>query len=286
MKRFLCALLCQLVWLGSAKSSASAEVSGEVNPDKCFVVATANNDTHVKELVRHVYRMTGVVIKTGDADQIENHTHVFLLGNAEFNPLVKELKETDVLFVDWKGLGAEGFGIRSFNHEGCDYLLIAGTTPRTTSYGVAEYLERLCGIGFFIDGSFIPGRESIPFRDIDMTERPRFSVRFWNSDTGHWGLKKFQSGFWNAQRWLRQLDWMEKRKLNLALMPLNPNMDLARGSVVRAFDVDEPPVRARLLGGWPAGWAWPAGYRDYVTRTALEFGRERGIKFISGSGIG
>ncbi len=130
MKHFLCALLCQLVWLGAAKSSASAGVSGEANPDKCFVVATANNDTHVKELVRHVYRMTGVVIKTGDADQIENHTHVFLLGNAELNPLVKELKENDVLDVDWEGLGEEGFVIRSFNHEGVDYLLIAGTTPR------------------------------------------------------------------------------------------------------------------------------------------------------------
>ena len=93
MKHFLGARLCHLVWLGAAKSSASAGVLGEVNPDKCFVVATANNDTYVKELVRHVHRMTGVVIKTGDADQIENHTHVFLLGSADLNPLVMDPSE-------------------------------------------------------------------------------------------------------------------------------------------------------------------------------------------------
>jgi len=109
------------------------------------------------------------------------------------------LAQKDTLHVSWKGLVEEGFVIRSFSAQKIDYLLSAGTT----SYGVAEYLERFCGVGFFVDNSFIPSRESIPFRGIDLEDLPRFSMRFWNSDTGYWGLKKFQGRFWNAQQWLR-----------------------------------------------------------------------------------
>jgi len=45
-----------------------------------FVVATADNDRHVKELVRNVYRMTDVVMETGPVNQIDNLMYVFLLG--------------------------------------------------------------------------------------------------------------------------------------------------------------------------------------------------------------
>jgi len=286
MKGFLCALLCQGILLGTACSAALVERWEAIDPSECFVVVSAENDRIARELVRHVYLMTGVVMKTGSVDKIETYTDVFVLGNAGVNPLVKDLEQKDIVQVDWKRLGREGFVIRSFSEGGVHYLLIAGTTQRTTGYGLSEYLERYCGVGFFVDGYYIPRRDKIPFTGIDLVELPRFSMRFWNSDTGHWGLKKFQSRFWNAQQWLRQLDWMDKRKLNMSLMPLNPNMNLARSAVVRSFDVSEPPVRARYLGGWPGGWAWPGDYRDYVTKTVLKFGRERGIKFVSGSGLG
>jgi alpha-N-acetylglucosaminidase len=132
----------------------------------------------------------------------------------------------------------------------------------------------------------MPKRSDLPFVGIDVKEIPRFKIRFWNSDTGHWALKKYQSRFWTARDWLRQFDWVEKRKMNMTLMPLGANADLCSRAIKTAFEIEDPPVGSRYLGGYPAGWAWPGEYRDFVTQAAFKFARERGIKFWAGAGYG
>ncbi|MBI2841826.1 MAG: alpha-N-acetylglucosaminidase C-terminal domain-containing protein [Armatimonadetes bacterium] len=256
---------------------AEAAAIEEVDPANCVIVAAPGSERCARELSNYVFQMTGSVIETGAPGETIDSDSAFLLGKS---------RAQDKLKFDWQTLGNDGFIIKSIRDGGKNCLIIAGNTDQATNYGVSEYLERHCEVGFFVDGYYIPRRKTIPFMGIDQVDVPRFTIRFWNSDTGHWGLKKYQSRFRTAEEWLRQFDWLEKRRLNFTLLPLGANSDMCSGPILRAFDVGEPPLEARYLGGWPAGWAWPVEYRDYVTNAIFQFGRERGIKFWSGAGLG
>jgi len=110
-----------------------------------------------------------------------------------------------------EGKGPDAFVIKSDHMR----LHIVGNSPRAVLYGVYHYLEFVCGVGFFVDGEYIPKLKELPFENINILQQPRFKLRLWNSDFGHHSLWKYQSAFWGEQQWEKQISWMNKRKLNL-----------------------------------------------------------------------
>jgi hypothetical protein len=56
-------------------------------------------------------------------------------------------------------------------------------------------LENICGCGFFVDGEQVPKSMCFDPKKAAADKAPAFRDRYWNSDYGHWSLKKQQSLF-------------------------------------------------------------------------------------------
>ena len=102
-------------------------------------------------------------------------------------------------------------------------LRIAATQPVGLLYGVYDYLERFCKVGFFWDGDNVPRRADLPVAGIRAVELPRFALRHFGLSDG-WGLAKFHHHFRTTADRHRILDWMAKRKINITHLGFAPTI--------------------------------------------------------------
>jgi hypothetical protein len=88
--------------------------------------------------------------------------------------------------ADWAKLGDDGFVLRSSG----DGLFIAGAEDLGTLFGVYHFLEKHCGVRWFMPGEFgevVPRTETPKIGTFDETETPDFRLR-WIND-GDWALR-------------------------------------------------------------------------------------------------
>ncbi|MFH1006654.1 MAG: alpha-N-acetylglucosaminidase TIM-barrel domain-containing protein [Candidatus Latescibacterota bacterium] len=208
---------------------------------------------------------------------------VIVIGSSAVNPLTRSLDRRGRLAVDWDGLGRDGFIAQSAQEGDRRYLVLAGGTDLATLYAVYDYLERFVGVGFFPDGDYVPRRGNLPLDGIGVLEKPRFVDRFWNSDMGHWSLKKYQSRFWTWEEWKRQIDWMVKRKLNMTnyLMMSDSFLSVRR----EIFGLPALEAKAEYSAdpsnwAYPVGWAYPEGYGEELAENVFAYARSFGIRII------
>ena len=73
--------------------------------------------------------------------------------------------------------GSDGYLIHSVELDGKNYLLILGERAVAALYGVYEYFERFCDVGYFPEGDHIIQKEKLPLAKLDIVDRPRFAHR-------------------------------------------------------------------------------------------------------------
>ena len=101
----------------------------------------------------------------------------------------------------------DAFLIKSLAKNGKKFLIISGKTPRAVLYGVYHYFEKVCHVGFFSDGDYIPQLKKLPMEGLDIVEKPIFDRRE-ASNFSTWGGLKPGNMNGNAR-----YDWAMKKKL-------------------------------------------------------------------------
>lgn len=169
----------------------------------------------------------------------------------------------------------DGFVIRSGSGS---TVHISATQPIGLLYGVYEYLERCCGVGFFWDGDRVPRLATLPTRGIRIAQLPRWPLRHFGLADG-WGLAKYHQHFRTPGERRRILDWMAKRKINLSHVGLFPTVAASGVSAKRVFGIPDREEDRFTFSGWPGVLCFPAEFVTRSLQSQLAYGRERGIRW-------
>lgn len=169
----------------------------------------------------------------------------------------------------------DGFVIRS---GPVGELRISATQPIGLLYGVYDYLERFCDVGFFWDGDRIPHRAALPTRGIRLAQLPRWPLRHFGLADG-WGLAKYHQHFRTPEERRRVLDWMAKRKLNLSHIGLFPTVASSGEPAKRVFGIQDREDDRFTFSGWPGALCFPASTVTHTIQDQLAYGRQRGVRW-------
>jgi len=97
-----------------------------------------------------------------------------------------------VMKEDTEGLGKHGFLVRRKGRV----ILILGGSPRATLYGVAHFLNRFCGVRFYMPGDLFtsaPDRQEVILEKVDIRQEPSVKA---NSSSGYHSSR--DAGDWQA----------------------------------------------------------------------------------------
>ena len=170
----------------------------------------------------------------------------------------------------------DGFVIRT---KGSGQLEIAALQPIGLLYGVYEYLEAHCGVGFFWDGDYVPKRTRLPTRGIDVTQLPRWPVRHFGLSSC-WGLAKWHHQFRTMAHRQQIIDWMAKRRLNRTSHNFSPTIAASGVPAVRVFGISDTEPDNFTFAGWPGCLGWPAKVRTEIIKGQFDYARKRGVTWI------
>ncbi len=170
----------------------------------------------------------------------------------------------------------DGFVIRSQPDGRLD---IAALQPIGLLYGVYDYLEAHCGVGFFWDGDRVPRRDRLPTTGLNVARLPRWPVRHFGFSSC-WGLAKWHHQFRTMDQRRHLLDWMAKRKLNRSSQSFAPTIAASGLPAARVFGISDKEPDNFTFGGWPGCLDWPAAVRTRIIKEQLDYGRQRGVDWI------
>ena len=71
----------------------------------------------------------------------------------------------------------DAFFIRSVEHDGRHVVVISARGYTGLGYGVFDYLQRYCRVGFFVDGVHVPRLSGLPMSGLDFLGIPAFEIR-------------------------------------------------------------------------------------------------------------
>lgn len=102
----------------------------------------------------------------------------------------------------------EAFFVKSYKDEGRQVVVISGRGLPGLGYGVFDYLQRYCRVGFFADGVHVPKMNTVPMSGLDFVGVPRFEIRsgiFGNFDIDRIKelgdhLQDVKADFWLARK--------------------------------------------------------------------------------------
>lgn len=168
MKKALFLLLAVLIST-NCMSKEEIKVVNEGKSSYKIVIPEASKPWEkfaAEELAKYIKKMSGAELPVVN-DSAPRSKNEIILGDSN-----KRLKESGIKLPEDKW-GMDGFTIRTKGND----IIIAGSAPRGTIYGVLELLE-MWGVRFFTpDITKIPKRESLYLPTLDKTIRPSFSVR-------------------------------------------------------------------------------------------------------------
>lgn len=140
----------------------------------------------------------------------ELQKYISLISSAKL-PIKEDAREGKAIlvgtkFADRTDLGEDGFVIKTEKER----IILGGNTPRATLFSVYAFLEKYLGCGWCIPGDdTVPENKTIIVSEIDDIEKPVFSYR---------GIVNFP---YNAQRAVKELDWMAKNRMNWSHVAFN-----------------------------------------------------------------
>lgn len=278
MRFGVCLLFGALLSLFTGLSPLGAAES-PIIPMRITIVSPASDALRVghagDELARYLELMTHAAIDQVNADTFDP---------ADFDAdylIELQLGEAAAKLRNLPGgenaeLTGDGFLIEA---TGTNRLRIAALEPQGLLYGVYDYLEQDCGVGFFWDGEYIPQRSDLPVEGIDRAEIPRWPRRHFNFP-GSIGLDKFHPKLRTMDHHKRLFDWMSRRKLNWSGYYAGPMIVYGGQAAKQVFSLNDTRAERQLFGGWPGSWIFPAQLQTEILQQIFNYSRARGIQWI------
>jgi alpha-N-acetylglucosaminidase len=181
----------------------------------------------------------------------------------------------------------EAYVVRSVITGGKPGIAFLGGTGIATLYSVYQYLEKLCGCGFYWDGDHVPRRETIPAQDINISAQPYFRERMCMNLTLYW----YSTPWWEWEDWKAYIDWTLKARINILSMWDTPGEDVAWKKVWKRTGVEVSdssysgppyeifaPIKYRVRPPLPE--AWREGQRA-LNEQIIQYARARGMRCLA-----
>ncbi|MBI2193168.1 MAG: alpha-N-acetylglucosaminidase C-terminal domain-containing protein [Planctomycetes bacterium] len=203
--------------------------------------ATATEKHAAGELSRYVEQMSGVrlpIAREGGQPIPTGHA-LILIGRPETHHRIQEHVRRGAVRLTNTWPGTDGFIIKTLDRD----LVLGGSRDRGTLYAVYQLLEKFLHVGFFWDGDHVPRMNSIRLPKIDISERPRFRLRF-SFDGGCAAGYSFGS-LWGFEEWKTEIDWLMKNKFN-AIIP-NIGMAMVGKIVEERMGLGQRPIPEKDL---------------------------------------
>ncbi|MCS7254621.1 MAG: DUF4838 domain-containing protein [Armatimonadetes bacterium] len=131
------------------------------------------------ELQSYLQKITGKKFKIADDDKMPTG-NIIIVGSPSSNRAAKIIAPSvGISQKELKGLGQEGYIIKSVRLRGRRVVVIAGSERVGTLYGVYDFLHRL-GVRWYAPdeiGEEVVQRELIDIPDLDVRESPKFLLR-------------------------------------------------------------------------------------------------------------
>jgi hypothetical protein len=141
---------------------------------------------------------------------------LLVVGTPKHNPLAAELVRAAGLDDRLRGLGEDGYLLKTLRHENRPTLLVTAATPRGLVYGVYGLLDHY-GVRFTLTGARLPARSAFRVVDVDEAKAPVFARRRLVAA----GPDPAWTSRWPQGQWLSMIDQAAKNRFNEAVMPLD-----------------------------------------------------------------
>ena len=264
MNRFL-AVVMLLLGAQGLRAAEPALVSG--GEAKSVIVASSGESDHfvAAELQRYIELLSGgkpEIVTVEQARQQERSVSWILVGSPQSNGLVG--KAAAQKLVNFSGLKADGFVLKSIMLEGHHALMVGGNDEAGTMYGAYDLVERY-GAVFLLTGDILPSKQpNLELRAFDVRSEPAFSRRGLNTWFGYPNTS-IMSGQ-DEQKLVNQMAKMKMNYLQLGWFPYEPWLKYSyHGEMKWMGDVTSKETGYVL---------WSRDYGSYKT-SDLEVGQER-----------
>jgi len=137
--------------------------------------ASLPEKTAANELADYLHRITGGEFNVTSNISAVAQTRIFVGQTTMVKSMLPDIK--------WSDLSGDGILIKTKGNN----LILAGDRPRGSLYAVYTFLEEYAGVRWWTyDSTFIPTKQTLRIKDIDMTYIPPFRYRetFYNSTMG------------------------------------------------------------------------------------------------------
>ena len=230
------------IWAGLMMGCLAAHVAwadvGVAKPDPKDWVIVCPANAHpayahaAGELARRIKGMTGVDVPVKTDAEGGNAAVRFIVGGPDVNAAAMGVTVPQDL--------GDGYVLKSVEDAGGVRVVMAGLRGRSALYAVYGYLRRLCDCGFFRDGDYLPKRESIPVRGIDIVEKPVFPFREIFVFLFHYGPQAKYSSEWDFEQWKLWMDFAAKTGANAFEIDYFPGGFFLGDVFYRAFPECDP----------------------------------------------
>ena len=220
-------------------------------------------------------QITGLELPLIECD--DGVSDLVLIGSDAVNSVVEQLLLARKIPNFSFRFSSDDFEIVSYDIDGRSILILAGGRLRSTIYAVYTYFERYLGCRWFWDADIIPKCDTLPMKNINLSESPRFEYRGLRY-FAHRALHRFQAEHWDLEDWKREIRWMLKKKLNLFMLRIGTD-DLFQRAFPEdaAYPCDEGIANPGKRGYNERTTAWPLKYRGEMREEILKYAFERDL---------
>jgi hypothetical protein len=195
--------------------------------------------------------------------------HCLVFGPLSGNAALQELAGPG---LDPRSLGSEGALLKSVRANDRDLLLLTGGTEVGACNAVYSFLENELGIGFFIEGEYVPMLQSVKLAPLERRETPPAAIRgltfhhTWKHPyANNWRL-------WSFEGWRKAIDWMRRKRMNTFTVFHDEGGYLWGDVIFRTFP--EIPKNDFTLSQFVVDPVW----RTELNHQILRYARESGLR--------
>lgn len=227
---------------------------------------------HAARTIQNIYKeITSRKIAISEHD--DGISDLFVIGSDAVNDFVmNEFLDRSIPSLGIR-YGTDDYSILSYKKGERRVVIFAGGRVRSTIYAIYDFFERYANCSYFWDGDVIPKRDEIEISDFHITQSPRFEYRGLRY-FAHRGLQRFQAEHWSYEDWVRELDFMMKKRLNFFMLRIGMD-DVWQRAFPDTVPYPDEFKNIDDLGGFDdRSDFWTLKYRGELRERILEYARE------------